>query len=81
MNQCIECVYRGVIISEDAIARLNKNTTRLVKHCIRTSTRVTCVAVAVAVVTAIVVTQNKEIKALKEQVANLVTKTHGTAEE
>lgn len=80
MNQCIEYVCRGVIVSEDAVKRLNKNVAGMVKCCIRTNTRVTCVAVAVALITTVVVAQNKEIKALKAQVANLTTKTHDTSE-
>lgn len=80
MNQCIECVCHGVIISEDAVKRLNKNVASLVKCCIRANARVTCVAVAVGLITAVVVSQNKEIKALKEQVANFTTKTHDTTE-
>ena len=81
MNKYIEGVYRGVVISEDAIDRLNKTATRLVKHCIRTSARVTCIGVAVGLITALVVTQNKEIKTLKEQVSNLKANTNGTMEE
>ena len=74
MNQFIEYVCRGVIRSEDAIKHLNKNVAKLVKCTRITNTRVTCLAVAGLLITAVVAMQDKEIKELKKQVADLAVK-------
>ena len=81
MNELIH-ICRSVANSENAINRLNKSVVKLTKCCRITNTRVTCVAVAGLLITAIIAMQEKEIKALKEQVANLTVKTEhrGTME-
>lgn len=81
MDQCTEYACRGVIISDDAIKCMNKNATGLVKSFVRANTRATFIAVAATLIAVAVVTQRKEIKALKQQIANLTIKTHGIAEE
>ena len=82
MNPFIEYVCHGVIRSENAIKRLNKNVSGLTKCCLRTNARVTCVVVAVALITTVVVMQDKEIKALERKVSDLSAKikTHDTTE-
>lgn len=75
MNQFIGYVCHSVMRSEDAIKRLNKNVSGLAKCCLRTNTRVTCVVIAVALVTSVVMTQDKKIKALEKKVSDLTAKT------
>jgi len=81
MNEMIQ-LCRSVANSENAIRRLNKSLTKMAKCCRMTNTRVTCVAIAGLFITAVIAMQDKEIKALKEQVDILTikTKTHGTTE-
>lgn len=77
MNQFIEYICRGVVRSEDAISRLNKHVTKLTK-CVRiTNTRVTCVAIAGLCFGVVIAMQDKEIKELQKQVADLAKKSEG----
>lgn len=70
MNELIH-ICRSVAHSENAINRLNKSIARMGKCCRIINARVTCVAVAGLLITAVVAMQDKEIKALKKQVADL----------
>ena len=81
MNELIH-ICRSMVNTENAINRLNKNIAKMAKCCRVTNARVTCVAIAGLLVTAVVVIQEREIKALQEEVACLTmkTKTHGTTE-
>ena len=82
MNELIH-ICRSVANSENAIHRLNKGMARMAKCCRLTNTRVTCVAISVLLITAVVAAQEKEIKALRKQVADLTAKpeTNDTTEE
>jgi hypothetical protein len=80
MNELIH-ICRTVANSEIAIHRLNKKVINMAKCCRLTNTRVSCLAVAGLLTMAVIAMQDKEIKALKAQVANLTkTKTHSTTE-
>ena len=83
MNEFIEYICRGIIHSEDAVKRLNKNVAGLAKNIRFTNSRVTCVVIASLAITAVVAIQDKEIKALQQRVADLEDKneTHDTTEE
>jgi hypothetical protein len=71
MNNFIEYVCRGVIRSEDAIRHLRRNVSGLVKCTRNLSTSVICLGVAGVLLTAVIYDQDKDIKALKKQVAAL----------
>jgi hypothetical protein len=83
MNHFIEYVCRGVVHTEDALKRLNKNVMALAKCNRRLAGTIICYGVAGILLTCIVMDQDKEIKALKKQVSDLVVKeeTHTTTEE
>jgi hypothetical protein len=72
MNQFIEYVCRGVIRSEDAIKNLNKKVVGLAKCHRKLSVGIICVSVAGLLLTSVVAAQDKEIQALKKQVADLI---------
>lgn len=71
MNHFIEYVCRSVVRSEDAICRLNKRYAQLAKCMKRTNVGVICIGVGTIMVASVVAMQDKEIKALQEQVADL----------
>lgn len=71
MSHFIEYVCRGVVRSEDAIKRLNKSVIKLAKCNNRLCTSVICLGIAGLLTTTILMAQDKKIKALKRQVANL----------
>lgn len=83
MNQFIEYVCRGVIRSEDAIRNLRKNVVSLARCNRNLTVGVICIGVAGLLMATVVAEQDKEIEALKKQVADLATKTetHDTTEE
>lgn len=83
MNQFIEYVCRGVIRSEDAIRRLNKNVVKLAKCTRNLNTSVVCIGFAGILLCSVVAAQDKEIKALQKQVSDITakTETHDTTEE
>ena len=64
MNSFMEYVCRGVVRSEDAIRCLNKRTIKL-------ATAVICLGIASLGVTAVLLAQDNEIKALRNQVDDL----------
>lgn len=72
MNQFIEYVCRGVIRSEDAIKNLNRKVARLTRCNRKLGVSVICVSVAGLLLTSVVAAQDKEIQALKKQVATLM---------
>ena len=76
MNNFIEYVCRGVIRSEDAIHGLRKNVAGLAKCTRSLSASVVCLGVAGILLAAVVYDQDKESKALKNQVADLATGTN-----
>lgn len=67
----MEYVCRGIVRSEDAIARLNKNVRNMAKCCKRTNVAVACIGVGCLLFGAVVAIQDQEIKALQKQVAEL----------
>lgn len=71
MDHFIEYVCRGVMRSEDAIKRLNKNVATLAKSHRNLSAGVICLGVAGLLLTSVIADQDKEIKALKKQVKDL----------
>lgn len=71
MNHFIEYVCRGVIRSEDSINRLNRNVAALAKGNRNLAASVVCLGVAGILMTSVLFEQDKEIKALKKQVADL----------
>ena len=74
MNELIY-ICRSVANSENAICRTNKAVRKLAK-CIRsTNTSVICLGIAGFMILSVVAAQDKEIKALKKQVADLAAKT------
>ena len=75
-------ICRSIANTENAVQRLNKNVAKLTKYCRMTNVRVTGVAIAGLLVTAVIAIQCKEIEALKEEVAclKIKTKTHSTTE-
>lgn len=75
MNHFFEYVCRSVIRSEDAINRLGTNVTKLAKCCRVTNARVACIGLGALGILAVVAMQDKEIKALQKQVADLAAKT------
>ena len=75
MNQFIEYVCRGVIRSEDAIKRLNKSVSKLAKCNKRLGTSVICLSISGLLTGAILMIQDKEIRELKKQVADLTKDT------
>lgn len=74
MNQFIEYVCRGVIRSEDAIKNMNRKVAGLTKCHRKLGISVICVSVAGLLLTSVVAAQDKEIQALKKQVATLMPK-------
>lgn len=71
MNHFIEYVCRGVVRSEDAIRRLNHNVRSLAKCNRNLATSVICLGVSGLLMTYVLLEQNKDIAALKKQVADL----------
>lgn len=71
MNNFIEYVCRGVIRSEDAIRSLKKDLTGLAKCHRSLAGSVVCLGIAGILLTSVIYEQDKEIKALKKQVAEL----------
>ena len=74
MNEFIEYVCRGVIRSEDAVKNLNRKVIGLAKCHHRLTVSVICIGVAGLLLTSVIADQDKEIKALKKQVADLAVK-------
>lgn len=74
MNQFIEYVCRGVIRSEDEIKRLNREVRTLNKCHRKLGVSIICVSIAGLLLTSVVAAQDKEIQALKKQVADLAVK-------
>lgn len=74
MNEFIEYVCRGVIRSEDAIKNLNRNVRTLAKCNRNFRTSLICFGVSSLFLTAIVAIQDKEIRELQKQVADLAVK-------
>lgn len=72
MNQFIEYVCRGVIRSEDAIKNLNRKVAGLTKCHRNLAVSVICVSISGLILTSVVAAQDKEIQALKKQVATLI---------
>ena len=70
MNELIG-ICRSLVNSENAIKRLNHNVTSIARYCRRTNAAVLCVALAGIGLTAVLAIQDKEIKALQKQVADL----------
>lgn len=75
MDHFIEYICRGVVRSEDAICRLNKRYVKLAKYMQQTNVAVICIGVGAIMVASVVAIQDKEIKALQKQVADLTPKT------
>lgn len=74
MNELIY-ICRSVANSENAICRLNKAVNKMAK-CVRsTNTGVIYLGIAGIMILSVVAAQDKEIKALKKQVADLAAKT------
>ena len=67
----MEYVCRGIVRSEDAICRLNKNVTKLAKCTRSTNTGVICLCVAGIMMCSVIAIQDQEIKALSRQVKDL----------
>jgi hypothetical protein len=79
MNDFMSYVCRGIVRSEDAIRCLNKRTIKLAKCCRQTNAAVLCFGVASLLTLAVIADQNREIKALKQQVDNLTKDAKDTA--
>lgn len=77
MNELFH-ICRSVANSENAIHRLNKGMANMAKCCRLTNARVTCVAIGMLLITAVVAMQGEEIKALRKQVADLTAKPETT---
>lgn len=71
MNEFIEYVCRGVIRSEDAIKNLNRNVRALAKCNRNLRAGLICFGISGLLLTSVVAFQDKEIQALKKQVADL----------
>ena len=81
MNHVIEYLVRGVVRSEDAICRLNKNVRSLAKcHCYLTAGAL-CIGVGALMVASVVAEQDKEIETLKKQVNDLAAKVEVSEEQ
>ena len=63
----MEYVCRGIVRSEDAICRLNKNVVKLAKCTRSARTSLICLGVAGIMTISIVAIQDQEIKALQNQ--------------
>lgn len=74
MNEFIEYVCRGVIRSEDAIKNLNRNVRSLAKCNRNLRAGLICFGISSLLLTSVVAMQDKEIKELKKQVADLAAK-------
>lgn len=84
MNELIY-ICRSVANSENAICRLNKTVGKLAKCCRKTHAQVGGILIATLLITTVIAIQDKEIRALKKQVADLAkceeAETHDTTEE
>jgi hypothetical protein len=67
----MDYVCHGIVRSENAINRLSRNVAKLGKCTNRLGTSAICLGVAGLLLTAVVSAQDREIKALKKQVAKL----------
>lgn len=74
MNEFIEYVCRGVIRSEDAIKNLNRNVRALAKCNRNLRAGLICFGISGLLLTSVIAFQDKEIQALKKQVAGLTAK-------
>lgn len=74
MNEFIEYVCRGVIRSEDAIKNLNRSVRNLVKCNRNLRAGLICFGISGILLTSVVAVQDKEIRELKKQVADLAAK-------
>lgn len=74
MNEFIEYVCRGVIRSEDAIKNLNKSVRALAKCNRNLRASLICFGISGILLTSVVAVQDKEIRELKKQVADLAAK-------
>lgn len=84
MNEFIEYVCRGVIRSEDAIKNLNRSVRTLAKCNRNLRAGLICFGISSLLLTSVVALQDKEIQALKKQVAKLAVKdepTEGSTED
>lgn len=81
MNHFMDYVCRGIVRSEDAIRRLNKNVTKLAKCNSQLSTAVICMGIAGMLTAAMLAVHDKEIKALQKQVSELATTTEVSEEQ
>lgn len=80
MNNFFEYVCRGVIRSEDAIRDLSKNVASLTKCNRHLAGSVVCIGVAGLLMTWVIYDQDKEIKALKKQTAELAKEVEAHAD-
>jgi hypothetical protein len=71
MNSFMEYICRGVVRSEDSIRCLNKRTIRLAKYNKQLGTAVICLGIAGLGATVVLLAQDNEIKALRNQVDDL----------
>lgn len=81
MNHFMDYVCRGIVRSEDAIRRLNKNVNKLAKCTSQLSIAVTLMGVAGMLTAAMLAAHDKEIKALQKQVSELATTTEVSEEQ
>lgn len=71
MNHFMEYVCRGIVRSEDAIGRLNKNVVKLAKCTRNLNSSVGCVLVAGLMLASVVYANAKDIETLQKQVKDL----------
>ena len=80
MNELIG-ICRSLVNSENAIKHLNRSVTSIAKCCRRTNASVLCLTLAGIGLTAVLAIQDKEIKALQKQVADLAKNAEDTSED
>lgn len=80
MNSFMDYVCRGIVRSEDAVRCLNKRVVKLTKSCRQTNTAVVCLCVSGLLMTAVLMIQDTEIKALKQKVDDLTKDAEDTAD-
>lgn len=70
----MEYVCRGIVRSEDAICRLNKRVVKLAKCTRSLNTSILCIGIGTLMLGTVVAIQDKEIRELQKQVAELTAK-------